>query len=77
MTTRGRRRFAWWTVPVALVLWGVVVRTVGLVQFGGRNAGPFGVRLVGDPRTVVILLVAALAFVLFADHLRRARGLPG
>jgi len=77
MSTRRRRRFAWWTVPVALGLWGVVLRTMGLVQFGGPGAGRFGVRVVGDPRTVVILLVAALALVRFAHHLRRARGLSG
>ena len=74
-----RRRFAWWTVPVALVLWAVVFWTARLIEVRGApaEAGYVRVRAVAAPSVLWGTLAAAIALVAFMAHLRRARGLSG
>ena len=77
MQRRVRRPFSWWTVPVGLSLWAVAVWAAGLVRVWGAplSSGSLRVQVAAGPLALVGTLVAALAFVVFADHLRRARGL--
>jgi hypothetical protein len=75
MRSAVRRRFAWWTLPAALLLWGLVLWTVGLVQLWDSAAGRPRLQVADAPGTIWGTLAAVLALVLFGDHLRRARGL--
>ena len=79
MSPAVRRRFAWWTVPVALALWIVVLWTLGVLRIWGGDTSSGGsflrVRVAHAPATIVATLLASLALVAFADHLRRVRGL--
>ena len=74
-----KRPFAWWTVPVAIALWILVLWTLGVLEIWGGDASTGGgflrVRVVRAPGTIVSTLLASLALVAFADHLRRVRGL--
>ncbi|MFL5577635.1 MAG: hypothetical protein ACJ79S_16895 [Gemmatimonadaceae bacterium] len=70
-------RFSWWTLPVGVLLWAVAVWAAGLVRVWGAPlaGGYLRVRVAAGPLALAGALVAALALVVFADHLRRARGL--
>ena len=76
MAPRVGRRFAWWTVPVGFLLWLVALWAAGLVQVWGapRSAGYLRLRVMAGPTVLAGTLAAALALVMFAAHLRRARG---
>ena len=61
---------------MGLLLWAVLLWATGFVRvwYSPVASGALRIRLVSAPGTVVGLLVAVLAFVVFADHLRRVRG---
>ena len=71
------RGFAWWTVPIGLLLWALSLWAAGLVRVWSvpLAQGGLRVRAATGPGVLAITLLAALALVAFADHLRRVRGL--